>query len=66
MKLLSTPSGEEEHRMLWGWHLPRTEAQRQLHGALKFKGEGAVQEEWEEENSRPRERRASNYRPEEA
>jgi len=52
--------------MLWGWHLTRTEAQRQLHGALKFKGEGAVQEEWEEESSRLREWHASNYRREEA
>ena len=66
VKLISTPSGEEEYRMLWGWHQTRTEAQRQLHGALKFKGEGAVQEEWEEESSRLREWHASNYRCEEA
>lgn len=62
VKLLSTPRGEEGPRMLWGWHLTRTEAQRQLRGTLKFKGEGAVPEEWEEESSRPRERHASNYK----
>lgn len=66
VKLLSTPRGEQGHRVLWGWHLTRTEAQRQLLGTPKFQGEGAGLEEWEGESSRPRERHASNYRRKEA